>query len=138
MIDINRIYDLEIDISSVQSKKTNIEFKQFDYNSCLIQILYHNNGTLIENIKDNAVVGVFKNSKGDLFIDDKTNKPIQTLARNTANNSIILLSIPDEVLKHSGSITCETIIITPDKKRLTSSAFVFTIEPSLLDIDLDF
>ena len=137
MIDINRAYDLEIDISSVTTIKTNIAFKQFDYNSCLINLLYHNKGDLVRNIKDNVVIGVFKNSKGELFIDEETNKPIQTLARTTSNDSIITLSIPDEVLKHSGSTTCETIIITPDKKRLTSGAFVFMIEPSLFDIDFE-
>ena len=137
MIDISRAYDLEIDISSVTSVKTNIAFKQYDYNSCLINILYHNNGELIRNIKDNVVIGVFKNSKGELFIDEETNKPVQSLARTTSNDSIILLSIPDAVLKQDGTVACETIIITPEKKRLTSSAFIFTIEPSLLDIDFE-
>lgn len=137
MIDISRAYDLEIDISSVTTVKTNIAFKQYDYNSCLVNILYHNNGELIQNIKENVVIGVFKNSNGELFIDEETNKPVQTRARTTANDSVILLSIPDAVLKQDGTVACETIIITPEKKRLTSSAFLFTIEPSLLDIDFE-
>lgn len=137
MIDINRVYELEIDISSVSNTKTKIEFKQFDYNACLIKILYHKKGDLIENIKNNTVIGVFKNDQGDLFVDAETNKPIQSLARSTSNDSVIVLSIPDEVLKTSGNITCETVIITPEKKRLTSPAFIFTIQPSLLDIDFE-
>ena len=63
MIDINRVYELEIDISSVSNTKTKIEFKQFDYNACLIKILYHKKGDLIENIKNNTVIGVFKMTK---------------------------------------------------------------------------
>ena len=138
MESIKRIYDLEINLSSVSTIKTKIRFKQYDYNASFINILYHSNGDLINNIKNNTVIGVFKNPNDELIIDAETNKPVQSLARTTSNGNIITLSIPKEVLKHSGNITCETIILMPNNKRLTSPAFVFAIEPSLLDIDVEF
>lgn len=136
MFNIDRIYDLEIDLSQVSTIKTKIEFKQFDYNSSFIRFIYHNNGALLENIKDNYVVGVFRNSEGELFIDEDTNKPVKAKAKAAGDNTITMM-IPNEVLKEKGKITCETIIITPENKRITSRDFVFNIRESLLDIDLE-
>lgn len=136
MFSIDRVYELAIDLSEVSTIQTKIDFKQFDYNSCFINLVYHNSGTLIENIKENNVIGVFKSSDGKLFIDENTNKPVRSLARTTGDGKVIMM-IPDEVLKHKGKITCETIIITPTKKRITSSAFIFNIQESLFDIDFE-
>jgi hypothetical protein len=136
MFNIDRIYDLEMDLSQVSTIQTKIEFKQYDYGSCFINIIYHNKGVLLENIKKNKVIGVFKNSEGQLFIDENTNKPVRSLARITSDNTVMMM-IPDEVLKNKAKITCETIIITPENKRVTSSAFIFNIQESLLDIDFE-
>lgn len=135
MLNIDRIYDLEIDLSQVSALQTKIEFKQYDYKSCFICLSYNNNGIALDNIKDNKVVGVFKNSEGNLFVDENTNKPVRALARVIEDNMVKMM-IPDEVLKHKGKIACETIIITPENKRTTSRTFIFNIQESLLDIDL--
>lgn len=136
MFNIDRVYDLEIDLSRVSTIQTKIEFKQYDYKSCFINLMYSNNGVLLDNIKNNNVVGVFKSGEGSLFIDENTNKPIQSLARTTSDNTVMMM-IPDEVLKHKGKILCETIIITPENKRTTSPAFTFNIRESLFDIDFE-
>lgn len=136
MLNIDRVYDLAIDLSKVSSMETSIKFKQYDYNSCFIHLGYHNNGEIIDNIKGNNIIGVFRNSKRELFVDENTNLPVKSLGR-TLNDNTVMMMIPDQVLKYSGKIECETIIITPSKKRVTSPTFTFEIEESLFDIDFE-
>jgi hypothetical protein len=132
MIDISRIYGLDIDLDNLMETSPNINFKQYDYQTSYIAFRFFKKGNLIENIGDNYIIGVFKDKKGDLFIN-KDGSPIRTYAFNHEEKGVIVLPISKEVICQTGTISCEMIIINRNGKKVTSPRFNFNIYPSLLD-----
>jgi hypothetical protein len=132
MIDISRIYGLDIDLDNLMETSPNINFKQYDYQTSYIAFRFFKKGNLIENIGDNYIIGVFKDKKGDLFIN-KDGSPIRTYAFNHEEKGVIVLPISKEVICQTGTISCEMIIINQNGKKVTSPRFNFNIYPSLLD-----
>lgn len=134
MINIERIYGLSIDLDDLKElRKTKIEFKQYDYKTSYIALKFYKGDTFIENIGENYIIGVFRDSEGSLYVDSN-GLPIKTYAFNyEEENGIVILPISKEVINTTGNVACEMIIINKKGLRVTSPRFNFTIHPSLLD-----
>lgn len=137
MIDLNRIYGLEINLDDLKEFNPTIEFKQYDYKTSFIAFKFYKNDTLIENIDENYIIGVFKDEEGSLFVNTD-GKPIKTYAfRYEEEKGIVILPISREVINTTGKVYCEMIIINKEGNKITSPRFNFTIHPSLMDYKLE-
>lgn len=137
MIDINRIYGLNIDLDNLKEFNPKIEFKQYDYLTSFIAFKFFKDNQLIENISDNYIIGVFKDEKGGLFVDSN-GAPIKTYAFNYEPvEGIVILPISKEVINKVGTMACEILIIDPNGRKVTSPRFTFTIQPSLYDYKIE-
>ena len=134
---IKRAYAIQLDFAKTDSIITSYKFKQYDYgaNEIGIQILFDGNVVVLD---DEKVFAVFKDSKGTLFIDDN-NKPLRSYARAySLENGLVILPLPKQLLKTSGNVTAEVMVVSRDNsKRLTSASFRFSVVESLTDLDLE-
>ena len=137
MLDLNRIYGLDINLDDLKEFNPTIEFKQYDYQTSFIAFRFYKKDTLIENIDENYIIGVFKDEEGNLFVNTD-GKPIRTYAFTyEEEKGIVILPISREVINSIGKIYCEMIIINKDGRKITSPRFNFTIVPSLLDYQVE-
>ena len=137
MIDISRIYGLDIDLDNLKEFRSKIEFKQYDYETSFIAFKFYKGERFIENIDENYIIGVFKDSEDNLFVDSN-GIPVKTYAFSyEEEKGVVILPISREVIKKHGKMSCEIIIINRKGLRVTSPRFKFTIQPSLYDYEYD-
>lgn len=133
MIELSRIYSLDINLDDLKETSPKIDFKQYDYQTSYIALRFFKYDTLVEDIGDNYIIGIFKDKKGDLFVN-KDGMPIKTYAiRYEEIPGMVILPISQDVMSKSGKVSCEIVIIDRDGKKITSPRFNFNIYPSLLD-----
>lgn len=135
MQNLKRAFALSVDFSKADHISTDIKFKQFDYggNEIGLQILYDDEAIVLD---DEYVVAVYRDSKNNIVVDSN-NRPIQSFARvYDLNEGLIIIPINHNVLKLTGNVDVELMIISSDgAKRLTSPKFNFEVVQSILEFD---
>lgn len=131
-----RIHHITLNMNDASSVKTPIKFKQYDYGSSYIYVKLAN-GDIPLDLSGVSIVGSFKDSRGNIFVDD-SNQPIMTNAKSLESDSgVILLPIPKKILKSRGRVRCEIVLFDSQGSRLTSPSFSFYIEESILKYEID-
>lgn len=131
-----RIHHITLNMNDVTHVKTPIKFKQYDYGSSYIYVkLVYDDEPL--DLNDVVIVGSFKDSRGNIFVDE-SNQPIKANARALeSDKGVILLPIPKRILRSRKEIRCEIVLFDHTYSRLTSPSFSFVIEESILKYELE-
>lgn len=116
MTDLKRAFAISVDFSKADNITTPVKFKQFDYgsNEIGLQILYDEQVVVLD---DEYVVAVYRDSKNNIIVGDD-NKPIQSFARiYDLNEGLIIIPINHIVLKTTGNVDVELMIISSNGKK---------------------
>lgn len=131
-----RIHHITLNMNDVSHVKTPIKFKQYDYGSSYIYVkLAYDDDPL--DLNGMSIVGSFRDSRGNVFVDDN-NQPIKANAKTLeSNKGVILLPIPRRILRSRKEIRCEIVLFDYFESRLTSPSFSFYIEESILKYEVE-
>lgn len=132
---MDRVYSIQVDFKYTEKIITDVAFKQFDYGTSYLDINLTFEDEPI-SLTDEVIVAVFKNSKGNLILDEN-NKTVKSFGYIVnMGEGRVLIQIPNEILKVKGTCTCELVSFLSDGiARRTTQAFNFKIVSSITELE---